>query len=1358
MPQVGLAIAGLGTAFAATAPATAIPWVAAAGGGALVGGAATSALFTQLAVGVGLTGLQMALAPKPGAPKRGTRISVGTGETGAQTIILGRFATAGELVFIGSHGGGGTDRNENLVQVFELSDWPVSALRRVWVNGEWVEFKASPAPGFETRGLPVRGYEAKGRDRLWVKFYDGTQTTADAQLLQHFSDPYPAPWDANMVGRGIAYAIVTANWTPKVHSQRPECLFELDGAPLYDPRRDSTVGGSGPQRLSRPATWAATDNPAVMIYNILLGLRDPITGAFVWGGQGISQRDLPFPSWKAAMDECDRVVGGAPQYRAGMEVPLDAEPAAVIEDLLRACAGSIQECAGQWTMKAGKPGDAVYAFSDEDLIVTAPETFEQFPGLDETYNGVRATYPRPAAGWRMVDAPPRENEAHLAADGGRRNVADLSYSAVWAREQVERLMSSALKDGRRFRRHTLVLPPEARRLAPGDEIAWTSPRHFYTAKLFEVTFVEDNRNGNVSVALRERDPSDYDPPDGILPDTGFTAKPGRGEGVVPFSVEPAEIIDAASQARRAAIRLRWSYTESEADAIRYRVRLAATQAHLPIEGQAADVEAGATKSALTLRGEPLTVRGQRLTYSVFSNVGAGSALISAGLLGATAYEVQAIAVPTTGRRWSDWLPVTTPNVKLTLVDFDDVVADTITDAAADAALAKTQAAAALAAVDGISEGALEAVQDLLDQLSGIGTGTLTEFLGVSVAGSIPGWSKDPIFWAWASGVPSAWSNVNVGAFGARDPSGYYGSGLLINATAGAQAVSVSASSAVAGQLDAADPNAPYVAVTVLVRYFSGSLDGFRLRPEWQATGSTTWVRGHAFGANNAEGSAAQWGVTNTPELFRSATVIWRKPFAGAASAVRLQAGAKAANTPNAVSLRFDVLQIRAATEGEVKAFEAAGDAQARVDALAAQVTDAYGAAAAFATQASAAFGSTSAAVTALGTAAASAERAETAYVIRAVAGGGSAGLRIVAWDNETSVGGAVVLDGSNVIAPGTLSAGEIVVGDFGFNAIPDNQIQSPTCWTNSVLQPGPPTPAPTSGWGLIRQSSAAGLGSVGELRSAPGWTGETSSLPFAVRPGQQWTFSARIGRVNGTGHSVRVVVRWLDSAGGVVGAPQVGAVTSSSTAVQTIQNAERLTVPDGATQAILRVVIDSVTGAGAQVRFWAPTGVRRTNASAIITPDRAFFDELATEEAWIGTLNVRDGAFGRAYDAANTSSFEVASGSWTTLAARTMPANMVPNYRDGTPRTARALVSATTLYGTEDSPTMEFRCLVNGVQQFYISISHGAAQVERVRPYTFAVDVRNGWAVQWQCRRTGGTADHRDTRLGMVILFASADA
>ncbi len=59
-----------------------------------------------------------------------------------------------------------------------------------------------------------------------------------------------------MVGRGVAQAILTFLWrdSPQVWQGRPDVRFIVKGIRLYDPRKDSTAGGSGAHRYGTLST------------------------------------------------------------------------------------------------------------------------------------------------------------------------------------------------------------------------------------------------------------------------------------------------------------------------------------------------------------------------------------------------------------------------------------------------------------------------------------------------------------------------------------------------------------------------------------------------------------------------------------------------------------------------------------------------------------------------------------------------------------------------------------------------------------------------------------------------------------------------------------------------------------------------------------------------------------------------------------------------------------------------------------------------------------------------------------------------------------------------------------------------
>ena len=97
-----------------------------------------------------------------------------------------------------------------------------------------------------------------------------------------------------MIGTGICYAILTFRFNRELFQAYPQCRFEMGGIKLYDPRSDTSVGGSGAQRWADLATWTASDNPMVMTYNIKRGITLP--GLGIWGGDAVAADCLLYTS------------------------------------------------------------------------------------------------------------------------------------------------------------------------------------------------------------------------------------------------------------------------------------------------------------------------------------------------------------------------------------------------------------------------------------------------------------------------------------------------------------------------------------------------------------------------------------------------------------------------------------------------------------------------------------------------------------------------------------------------------------------------------------------------------------------------------------------------------------------------------------------------------------------------------------------------------------------------------------------------------------------------------------------------------------------------------------------------------
>lgn len=155
-----------------------------------------------------------------------------------------------------------------------------------------------------------------------VTTYTGSQTNADAALVAAFA------------AQGITYTTTLQGYAYSVLAVPTRAIDTelavtglVQGRKLYDPRKDSTAGGSGVHRLALPATWEHSDNPA-------LALADFLNNATYGAGEAVA-----WASVATTANANDALVGGTEKRRTiGLTL---LKPAAVRDwaETLRAYAG-----------------------------------------------------------------------------------------------------------------------------------------------------------------------------------------------------------------------------------------------------------------------------------------------------------------------------------------------------------------------------------------------------------------------------------------------------------------------------------------------------------------------------------------------------------------------------------------------------------------------------------------------------------------------------------------------------------------------------------------------------------------------------------------------------------------------------------------------------------------------------------------------------------------------------------------------------------------------------------------------------------------------------------------------------------
>lgn len=243
-------------------------------------------------------------------------------------------------------------------------------------------------------------YTRKGESFVNIQSRIGLNgETAYSDVVSAFS---PA-WTNDHRGDGLASIRMWAK-TPKdkyymeiFPNQMPEHTAIGDGMLLYDPRKDSTVGGSGPHRKWDHNTWEFSSNIALMRLDHL---------AQPFGGK-LGYDRFYMPDWMHAANVCDQVVtnrtGGLElRYHGGMWFRANTDPVDV---------GRTLDEAGElvvYERNDGLIGVHAGEFVTPDVRLTQAHIFaievDKNKRLASTVLAVRGRYQSPSNHYNTEDA------------------------------------------------------------------------------------------------------------------------------------------------------------------------------------------------------------------------------------------------------------------------------------------------------------------------------------------------------------------------------------------------------------------------------------------------------------------------------------------------------------------------------------------------------------------------------------------------------------------------------------------------------------------------------------------------------------------------------------------------------------------------------------------------------------------------------------------------------------------------------------------------------------------------------------------------------------------------------------------
>jgi hypothetical protein len=501
-----LVIPGVGQALGAQILSSAF-----AVGGTLGAAMATagSIMMTALAIqgisgAIGFATGALGLGPKPAQTPRAStdRLKASLDPRAARKIVFGYTAAATDVHYQEFTG---TDQ-ERLHSIIVLASHAIESIEEVWFDETKVldgVTQVDPATStyfgftYRTEGLVGSAFTISG-STSWVS--STCRLVGCAYLyFNYWVGSQESPFSQNVTSR---------------------ITVRVKGAKLYDPRHDTTAGGSGSMRADDQSTWQWLNDdmgrsPALQLLWYLLGWRIQNPADSTWKlavGLGLPKARIDMASFIAAANICDEAVtlaggGTEPRYRSDGVFSEDDAPEVVFGNLLAAMNGVLRDAGGKLVLEVlhNDLGSPVADFTQADVI--GEFTWLQTPPIDQSFNVVRGKYvdATDAGLYQMVDYP----DVTITSPDGIDRPKTFDYAMVQSASQAQRLAKQFLQRGQYPGTFTADFLASAWRCQVGSVVRLTFPALGFSNKLFRVVEHSIRFDGRCPMVLREENAAIY---------------------------------------------------------------------------------------------------------------------------------------------------------------------------------------------------------------------------------------------------------------------------------------------------------------------------------------------------------------------------------------------------------------------------------------------------------------------------------------------------------------------------------------------------------------------------------------------------------------------------------------------------------------------------------------------------------------------------------------------------------------------------------------------------------------------------------------------------------------------------------
>lgn len=515
-------------------------------------------VLATVVINYGLSKISQQLSGKPRRPPGGTRGRDVTarGTVEPRQMIYGQIKAGGFIAFLGLSG----IKNKYLHVVVVYGAHQCEEISDVWLDE-----RRAPSANINaiTGEVTATGFTNSGASYLYVWKHLGTSTqTADAEL--NAASGLDPVWSADHRGAGLAYVHYRLEYNEEVWPNgAPQNLYALTkGRRLYDPRKDSTNGGSGSHRYNDARTWEWSSNWALCV-------RDYISGGSVYYDVATPNKMLGFGEDDTRINDAYTIAaanisdeacaipngsGGSTteaRYTCDTQLSCGDVHKENLETLQSAGVATVSYVNGKYRIRAGAYETPTITLNGDDIkgemvISTSPQG-------EDLYNMVTGTFYDENRDWQLQTFPSITNSSYEADDNNRRLPRNIELHATRGFYRAQRIaMLHEALSREKLNIHFSKLSPKAMRIAEGDTFMLTTPDGVFTNKVLKCRSWQFPPSGWPILTARECNSSRYTTP----AYTDYSA-PGAAVVTTPQYDEPDTPINFEARSMREGILFRW---------------------------------------------------------------------------------------------------------------------------------------------------------------------------------------------------------------------------------------------------------------------------------------------------------------------------------------------------------------------------------------------------------------------------------------------------------------------------------------------------------------------------------------------------------------------------------------------------------------------------------------------------------------------------------------------------------------------------------------------------------------------------------------------------------------------------------